>query len=380
MNPRKRARPGTRAGLAVAVASTLTLLSGCAQVVDGQAVREAPQIGAPVEWHPCAFTDAAPDYLRSGQCGTITVPVNYDKPDDGIVTLALIRFPATGDKIGSLVINPGGPGESGLEAAMNLVQGMPEAIRQRFDLVGFDPRGVARSKPALWCNSDADNDKSRADQLRGLIRQFPPGAVQFEVGIQTFDDATSKNISRRQNLDRLADNFRFLREETGVHIHADLIVGLPGEDIESFGRGFDRLVRLGPQEIQVGILKHKVIDQLRRHTREATLTTEDDEQDLDELLFAQDGHWREAPKDWGDPEHQLRERQFFDVLEACVSHLPATQGRVFMMREWLELDTAEICKELQITTTNLWVLLHRARLRLRECLQLRWFDGQRAPT
>lgn len=86
------------------------------------------------------------------------------------------------------------------------------------------------------------------EQLRGLIRQFPAGAVQFEVGIQTFDDATSKNINRRQNLDRLADNFRFLREETGVHIHADLIVGLPGEGIESFGRGFDRLVRLGPQK------------------------------------------------------------------------------------------------------------------------------------
>ena len=93
------------------------------------------------------------------------------------------------------------------------------------------------------------------EQLRALIKQFPPGAVQFEVGIQTFDDATSKNISRRQNLDRLEDNFRFLRVETGVHIHADLIVGLPGEGIESFGRGFDRLVRLGPQEIQVGILK-----------------------------------------------------------------------------------------------------------------------------
>ena len=124
----------------------------------------------------------------------------------------------------------------------------------------------------------------------------------------------------------------------------------------------------------VGILKHKVIDQLRRHAREATLTTDDDEQDLDELLFAQDGHWREAPKDWGDPEHQLRERQFFDVLEACVSHLPATQGRVFMMREWLELDTDEICKELAITSTNLWVLLHRARLRLRDCLQQTWFD------
>ena len=106
------------------------------------------------------------------------------------------------------------------------------------------------------------------EQLRGLIRQFPAGAVQFEVGIQTFDDATSKNISRRQNLDRLADNFRFLREETGVHIHADLIVGLPGEGIESFGRGFDRLVRLGPQEIQIGILKRLRGTPIVRHDDE----------------------------------------------------------------------------------------------------------------
>ena len=106
------------------------------------------------------------------------------------------------------------------------------------------------------------------EQLRALIQKFPPGAVQFEVGIQTFDDATSKNISRRQNLERLADNLRFLREETGVHVHADLIVGLPGEGMESFGRGFDRLVALGPQEIQVGILKRLRGTPIVRHDAE----------------------------------------------------------------------------------------------------------------
>jgi len=106
------------------------------------------------------------------------------------------------------------------------------------------------------------------EQLRALIKKFPAGAVQFEVGIQTFDEVTSKNISRRQNLGRLEDNFRFLREETGVHIHADLIVGLPGEGIESFGRGFDRLVRLGPQEIQVGILKRLRGTPIVRHDDE----------------------------------------------------------------------------------------------------------------
>jgi len=126
----------------------------------------------------------------------------------------------------------------------------------------------------------------------------------------------------------------------------------------------------------VGVLKHKVIDQLRRHAREATVLTTDDGEDLDESLFEPaGGHWRESPQDWGNPEAQLGQRQFFEVLEACMDHLPPTQGRVFMMREWLELGTEEICKELQITATNLWVLLHRARLRLRECLQQRWFNA-----
>ncbi|MBK8529595.1 MAG: sigma-70 family RNA polymerase sigma factor [Rubrivivax sp.] len=129
----------------------------------------------------------------------------------------------------------------------------------------------------------------------------------------------------------------------------------------------------------VGILKHKVIDQLRRHAREATILSRDDEADLDDQLFVDNGHWREAPKDWGDPEHQLRQQQFFDVLELCVTQLPPTQGRVFMMREWLELDTAEVCQELAITSSNLWVLMHRARLRLRQCLQDRWFDATERP-
>jgi RNA polymerase sigma-70 factor (TIGR02943 family) len=126
----------------------------------------------------------------------------------------------------------------------------------------------------------------------------------------------------------------------------------------------------------VGILKHKVIDQLRRHSRECTIFSEDDEADIDELLFSADGHWHEAPRDWGDPEQTLGQRQFFEVLELCVEKLPAAQGRVFMMREWLELGTDEICKELSITSTNLWVMLHRARLRLRECLQQGWFSGR----
>ncbi|MFN3304524.1 MAG: sigma-70 family RNA polymerase sigma factor [Roseateles sp.] len=126
----------------------------------------------------------------------------------------------------------------------------------------------------------------------------------------------------------------------------------------------------------IGILKHKLVDQIRKNSREvSTSAGSDDGEDLDELLFAADGHWREAQHDWGNPEDALRQADFMRVLEACVEKLPGQQGRLFMMREWLELESDEICKELAITPTNLWVMLHRARLRLRDCLQAGWFGA-----
>jgi len=104
--------------------------------------------------------------------------------------------------------------------------------------------------------------------LRELIRQFPRGSLQFELGIQTFNPEVGQLIKRRQNYERLEENLRFLRAETGVHVHADLIVGLPGETRESFAVGFDRLVALGPQEIQVGILKRLRGTPIIRHDAE----------------------------------------------------------------------------------------------------------------
>jgi hypothetical protein len=108
--------------------------------------------------------------------------------------------------------------------------------------------------PGLFVHFEMIPDRL-PEQLREIIARFPPGSLQFEVGIQTFNPEVAKNISRRNNFEKLADNFAFLRGETGVHIHADLIAGLPGETLESFAEGFDRLVALQPQEIQVGILK-----------------------------------------------------------------------------------------------------------------------------
>ncbi len=101
--------------------------------------------------------------------------------------------------------------------------------------------------------------------LRDVIARFPEGSIQFEIGIQTFDEATSDRISRKQDLGRLADNLEFLTTKTHVHIHADLIIGLPGEDMASFARGFDRLVELGPHEVQVGILKRLRGTSIIRH-------------------------------------------------------------------------------------------------------------------
>ena len=104
--------------------------------------------------------------------------------------------------------------------------------------------------------------------LREIIMRFPPGALQFEVGVQTFNPEVAERIHRRQNYQRLEENLLFLRRETGVHLHADLVLGLPGEDRDSFAAGFDRLVSLGPQEIQVGILKRLRGAPIARHDSE----------------------------------------------------------------------------------------------------------------
>ena len=101
--------------------------------------------------------------------------------------------------------------------------------------------------------------------LRERIARFSPGTIQLEVGIQTFDPATSERISRRQDLTALEDNLRYLGEHTGAHVHADLIVGLPGESPETFAAGLDRLVALGPHEIQIGVLKRLRGTPITRH-------------------------------------------------------------------------------------------------------------------
>jgi radical SAM superfamily enzyme YgiQ (UPF0313 family) len=126
---------------------------------------------------------------------------------------------------------------------------------------------LERITPGLFLHFELVPDRL-PPELREVLVRFPPGTLQFEIGIQTFNEAVADRISRRQHLLRLEDNLRFLRQQTGVHIHADLIAGLPGEGMESFAAGFDRLVGLGPQEIQVGILKRLRGAPIARHDQE----------------------------------------------------------------------------------------------------------------
>lgn len=127
------------------------------------------------------------------------------------------------------------------------------------------------------------------------------------------------------------------------------------------------------------ILKNKIADALRqkhRHDQARVLLQEDEELEDFSDAFKPNGHWQpEArPASWGNPQDSLHQAQFWMVFEYCLDHLPNQQGRAFMMREFVELSTQEICQELGITLTNLNVLLHRARMRLRECLNMKWFD------
>jgi RNA polymerase sigma-70 factor (ECF subfamily) len=127
-----------------------------------------------------------------------------------------------------------------------------------------------------------------------------------------------------------------------------------------------------------GILKHKVVDAIRRKQKEPiSASALDEDLDLEDFdgAFKESGGWVAPPADWGDPEQALNRQEFFAIMEECMEKLPPNTARVFLMREVMDLDSDEICKELAITANNLWVILYRARMSLRECLELRWFEG-----
>lgn len=128
----------------------------------------------------------------------------------------------------------------------------------------------------------------------------------------------------------------------------------------------------------IAILKNKIADILRQRRRapvtESQLLPATEDEPVPDL-FNRFGVWRNAarPAAWEDPEAAIHSRQFLKVFDACLNCLPPQQGRVFLMREVVELGVEDICAELGLSTANVYVILHRARLALRDCIEKSWF-------
>jgi RNA polymerase sigma-70 factor, ECF subfamily len=127
------------------------------------------------------------------------------------------------------------------------------------------------------------------------------------------------------------------------------------------------------------ILRFKVFDHQRRSASErkrlpslGSPADDGDDSWLDER-FDETGHWREAPQAWASPEASFEQRRFWEVFEKCLDRVPGAAGRVFFRREVLGEDTGSICRSENITESNCWVILHRARIALRDCLDANWF-------
>lgn len=132
----------------------------------------------------------------------------------------------------------------------------------------------------------------------------------------------------------------------------------------------------------IGILKHKIADHWRRMEREVVTDTFDlNEMDAkeneDDDFFLGNGNWHSGPNTWQDPEAALKQQEFWAVYETCQNNLPAKMAQVFMLRELVGLEAEEVCQETGISDANYWVTMHRARLRLRECLEIRWFNSSK---
>ncbi|PIU20494.1 MAG: B12-binding domain-containing radical SAM protein [Elusimicrobia bacterium CG08_land_8_20_14_0_20_59_10] len=126
---------------------------------------------------------------------------------------------------------------------------------------------LKRYRPGLFLHFETVPDRF-PEELFGLLRKFPPGSLQLEAGVQTFNEDAARRINRRQDNAAVERSLRRLRGETGAYLHADLIAGLPGEDLQSFAAGFDRLYTLRPHEIQLGMLKRLRGAPISRHDGE----------------------------------------------------------------------------------------------------------------
>lgn len=125
-----------------------------------------------------------------------------------------------------------------------------------------------------------------------------------------------------------------------------------------------------------GILKHKIIDHFRKKAKEQPM--DGIEPHIDKLndLFTKNGQWKIKPANWNaDPQKLYGQKEFMKVLHKCLAELPGRQASAFTLREIVGENTKEICKILDVSATNIWVLLHRARMFLRRCLEINWFTN-----
>lgn len=123
----------------------------------------------------------------------------------------------------------------------------------------------------------------------------------------------------------------------------------------------------------ISILKHKIVDLIRKESRETVAEETDAIEEPADQFFDRKGHWRVAPADWKiHPGKVLEQKEFMNVLSGCLGHLPDKLRRLFVLRELEELETEEICGKLGISSSNLWVMLYRARMKLRGCLSENW--------
>jgi hypothetical protein len=134
---------------------------------------------------------------------------------------------------------------------------------------------LERMTPGLFVHFEMVPDRF-PPQLRDVVAKFPPGSLQLEIGVQTLNPEVSAAISRRQDVDKLKENLVYLRTQTSAYLHIDLIVGLPGENLASFADGFNQIVALDPQEIQIGILKRLRGTPIQRHDDEYQMTYAED--------------------------------------------------------------------------------------------------------
>lgn len=124
----------------------------------------------------------------------------------------------------------------------------------------------------------------------------------------------------------------------------------------------------------IGILKHKLADHWRRTARRPSESLDTDDQLIEQTFdMAKGGEWRVAPSAWEDPDAALEQQQFWQILVDCVDALPPAQAQAFSLCELDGIKGEEACKAMNVAATNLWVMLHRARLRLRQCLENNWF-------